>query len=93
MGGMSTEAGSSLIEYRDIWPGGKVISSWACAPGREFGNDYSQFGSGFEPQPPWERQRREPGGEWVTVTLVHEDGSVEDRNPDGSVYITRTWWE
>ena len=82
-----------IIEYRDVRPSGAVISSWQCPEGGEFGNDYSQFGSGFAPAPPWERQRREPGGEWVTVMKMHEDGSEETRQPDGTTIITRTWWE
>jgi hypothetical protein len=82
-----------IIEYRDIRPSGAVISSWTCPGEREFGNDYSQFGPGMEPQPPWERQRREPGGEWVAVLRVHEDGSTEMQRPDGSVLIVREWWE
>lgn len=84
---------SELIEYRDIRPSGTVISSWQCAPGREFGNDYSQFGPGMEPEPPWERQRREPGGEWQTVSKVHADGAVQTTGPDGTVYISRFFWE
>jgi len=91
--GVSSEAAGGLIEYRDIWPGGRVISSWECAPGQESGNDYSQFGPGFEPEPPWERQRRAPGGEWVTVQLVREDGAVETRQPGGAVFLCREFWE
>jgi len=81
------------IEYRDVWPSGAVISSWQCPEGNEFGNDYSQFGPGMAPAPPWERQRRAPDGEWATVMKVHEDGSEETRQPDGTVIISRTGWE
>ena len=84
---------SGLVEYRDVRPSGAVLSTWQCPEGREFGNDYSQFGPGMTPEPPWERQRREPGGEWVAVAIVREDGSVETRHPDGTVTISRTWWE
>ena len=84
---------SGIVEYRDVRPSGAVLSAWQCPDEREFGNTYSQFGPGMEPEPPWERQRREPGSEWVTVTAVREDGSTETRRPDGMVLITRTWWE
>ena len=83
----------TIIEYRDVWPSGAVISSWVCPEGREVGNGYSQFGAGMTPVPPWERQRREPGGEWVTVMKVHADGSEETHQPDGAVIISRTWRE
>lgn len=63
-----------MVEYRDVRPDGTVLSAWNCPEGREFGNDYSQFGPGNCPAPPWDRQRREPDGEWVTLTAVHDDG-------------------
>jgi hypothetical protein len=66
-----------VIEYRDVRPSGAVLSSWECEEGREYGNDYSQFGPGMTPEPPYERQRREPGGEWVTVVIFQEDGTID----------------
>jgi len=80
----------SLIEYRDIRPSGAVISCWVCAPGQETDPGYSP---GFYPSPPFERQRRESGGEWAVVQAYREDGSVETRHPDGRVFIHRIWWE
>lgn len=84
---------SGTVEYRDIWPSGVVISEWECEAGREFGNDYSQWGPGMEPAPPWERQRREPGGEWVTVAKVQDEGTDVTVGRHGEILITRTWWE
>jgi hypothetical protein len=59
-----------IIDYRDIRPDGNVLTTWQCVEGREFGSDYGQYGPGEYPSPPWERQRREPGGEWETVATV-----------------------
>jgi hypothetical protein len=55
------------IEYRDIRPDGTLLVEWHCAEGYELGHAYAP---GFRPVPPWERQRREPGGEWVTIFRV-----------------------
>lgn len=86
-------AEAGIAEYRDVWPSGSVISEWQCREGQESGYDYQQFGPGMEPQPPWERQRRTPGGEWTTVFHVCADGSTETKQPDGTLVISRTWWE
>jgi hypothetical protein len=67
-----------IIEYRDVRPDGAVLVSWVCPEGQEYGYDYSQHGPGGFPWGPWERQRREPGAEWVTVGGMESDGS--------------TWW-
>ena len=80
----------SLIECRDIRPSGAVISYWVYAPGYETGPGYHP---GFYPSPPFERQERAPGGEWVTVQVYSEDGNVETRHPDGRVFMSRIWWE
>jgi hypothetical protein len=62
------------IEFRDVRPDGVIISSWLCAPGSEYGKTYPP---GERPSPPWERQRREPGGEWTAISRVLADGSAE----------------
>jgi len=88
--------GTVVVEYRDVRPDGAVLSSWLCPEGREFGNDYSQFGPGLVPAPPWDRQRREPGGEWVTVGRLRVDDGKERWDTiqsDGSIISVAEWWE
>ena len=87
---------SGLVEYRDVRPDGNVLCSWVCPEGREFGVDYSQFGPGMFPRAPWDRQRREPGGEWMTVGRLRADGGKEwwdTIQPDGSLLSVSEWWE
>lgn len=66
-----------MIEYRDVRPDGVVLSDWLCPEGQQFVNDYSQFGPLGKPEPPYDTQRREPGGEWVTVYRTRADGFTE----------------
>ena len=69
---------SGVIAYRDVRPDGTVLFEWVCPEGQEHGPGYHP---GAYPEPPWERQRREPGGAWVTVAGYDADGKWQAASP------------
>ena len=94
---MSENEQMRTIEYRDIRPDGTLLTHWLCPENQELAAwDYGRSGPGMLPKPPWDTQRREPGGEWVTTRRMRSDEQrtwLETLAPDGTVTLAAEWWE